>query len=114
MTYKAEYKPSELLCPVNLKWVDFEVGKKRLEESSPIRHCCALSDCPALGVEPTKFAKSKLCLEGVTLDIGEKEPHLVQVGMLNKQGREFVDPFIDEFVGEVGADISHSFIIKLG
>ena len=106
MTYKAEYKPSELLCPVNLKWVDFEVGKKRLDESSPIRHCCALSDCPASGEE------SEFGIEEITLDIGETE-HFVQVGMLSKQGREFVDPHVNEFVSEVGADISHSFIIKL-
>jgi hypothetical protein len=107
MTYKAEYKPSELLCPVNLKWVDFDIGKKRLEESSPIRHCCALSDCPVSGVE------SKFRIEDITLDIGEKEPHLVQVGMLSTQGREFVDPHVTEFVSEVGADMSHAFIIKL-
>ena len=107
MTYKAEFKPSELLCPVNLKWVDFDIGKKRLEESSPIRHCCALSDCPASGVE------SKFRIEDITLDIGEKEPHLVQVGMLSTQGREFVDPHVTEFVSEVGADMSHAFIIKL-
>jgi hypothetical protein len=109
MTYKAEYKPSELLCPVNLSWVDFEVGKKRLEEFSPIRHCCAMSDCREL----KEFRESKLRIEEVTLDIGEKEPHLVQVGMLDKQGREIVDPHVTEFVSEVGADFSHAFIIKL-
>ncbi len=109
MTYKAEYKPSELLCPVNLSWVDFEIGKKRLDDFSPIRHCCALSDCQ----EPKKFEQSKLRIEEVTLDIGEKEPHLVQVGMLDKEGREIVDPYVTEFVSEVGADISHAFIIKL-
>jgi hypothetical protein len=108
MTYKAEYKPSELLCPVNLNWVDFEVGKKRLEEFSPIRHCCALSDCQASYNFGSKFR-----IEEVTLDIGEKEPHLVQVGMLDKKGREAVDPHVMEFVSEVGADISHAFIIKL-
>mmetsp|Transcript_20867 Transcript_20867/g.45222 ORF Transcript_20867/g.45222 Transcript_20867/m.45222 type:complete len:960 (+) Transcript_20867:86-2965(+) len=113
MSYKAEYKPSELLCPMNLKWVDFEVGKKRLEECSPIRHCCALyTDSPSLEKEPND-AKPKFRIEDIMLDIGEKEPHLVQVGMLNKQGREFIDPHVFEFVKEVGIDMCRSFIIKL-
>jgi len=43
MKYKAEYKPSELLCPSKNVWVDFEVAKERLEARSPVRHCCNIS-----------------------------------------------------------------------
>jgi len=43
MKYKAEYGPSELLCPVGGSWVDFEVARRRMEERSPVRHCCNLS-----------------------------------------------------------------------
>lgn len=113
MTYKAEYKPSELLCPVNMKWVDFEVGKKRLEERSPIRHCCDIfTDSPSPEAQ-SNIAKPKFKIEDINLDIGEKETHLVQVGMLNKQGREFIDPHVYEFVKEVGLDMVNYFIIKL-
>jgi len=42
MVYKAEYRPSELLCPSSGRWVDFEVAKQRLDAYSPVRHCCAL------------------------------------------------------------------------
>ncbi|KAI9291654.1 hypothetical protein K502DRAFT_344507 [Neoconidiobolus thromboides FSU 785] len=34
MKYKAEFKPSELLDPVKFDWVDFEVAKKILDNSS--------------------------------------------------------------------------------
>ena len=113
MTYKAEYKPSELLCPVNYKWVDFESAKKRLEEESPIRHCCALYNEPPSAKNVSNGAeRPRFGVDDITLDIGEKEPHLVQVEMLNKEGREFVAPHVNEFVAEVG-DICHKFIIKL-
>ncbi len=110
MTYKAEYKPSELLCPVHLKWVDFQVGKKRLEEFSPIRNCCALF---AADEGPNDAAKPSFGIEDITLDIGEEEPYLIQVGMLNEQGRELVFPVVMEFAKEVGIDLCHYFTIKL-
>jgi len=43
MRYKAEYKPSFLLCPTFGEWVDFEIAKRSINEKSPIRHCCAFS-----------------------------------------------------------------------
>ncbi|KAL7537616.1 hypothetical protein ACHAXR_007964 [Thalassiosira sp. AJA248-18] len=114
MTYKAEYKPSELLCPVNLKWVDFEVGKKKLEECSPIRHCCALYTSPPTPEEESDDDMPKFKKDHITLDIGQGEQHFVQVGMLNRQGREYIDPHVNEFVSEVGGlEMCKKFIIKL-
>lgn len=114
MSYKAEYKPSELLCPVNLKWVDFEVGKKKLEDCSPIRHCCTLYTDTSPLEKDANAVKPKFRIEDITLDIGEEEPHVVKVGMLTKQGREFIGPLIDEFVKEVGGiDMCQFFTIKL-
>ena len=120
MSYKADFKPSELLCPVHLKWVDFDIGKKRLEEYSPIRNCCNLyvtdSASPGVGHEEESEHdddKSNFRIDDITLDIGGKEPCLIQVGMLNKQGREFVGPVVKEFAKEVGIDLCYAFIIKL-
>ena len=108
MTYKADYKPSELLCPVNLKWVDFEVGKKRLEERSPVRHCCALLDNDSTTLECSDIAKQR-AVDDVALDIGG----FVKVGMLNQQGKDFVEPHVREFIDEVGIELSRHFVIKL-
>jgi hypothetical protein len=117
MSYKAEFKPSELLCPVHLKWVDFDFGKKRLEEYSPIRQCCSLfvadSSSNTVGQDEDPDETSSFRIEDMTLDVGEKEPYLIQFGMLNKQGKEIVRPVVSEFVKEVGNDLCHEFIIKL-
>ena len=120
MSYKAEFRPSELLCPVHLKWVDFDIGKKRLKEYSPIRQCCSLFVDDSTGSntldhdeESNPDDATNFRIEDITIDIGEREPYLIQVGMLNKQGREFVSPVVREFAKEVGIDLCRAFIIKL-
>lgn len=42
MKYKAEYRPSELLCPTTYKWVDAARAQKILLAHSPVHHCCRL------------------------------------------------------------------------
>ena len=110
MVYKLDYRPSDLLCPVTLKWVDAEVGKKRLDEYSPIRNCCALSIDSNREDSSTRQGNS---IDEVTLDIGESEPHLVKFSCLSEQGREFVLPHLKDFIDEVGCHIAEDFIIKL-
>ncbi|KAL7497687.1 hypothetical protein ACHAWT_005645 [Skeletonema menzelii] len=116
MNYKAEYKPSELLCPVTSKWVDFETARKVLEERSPDRHCCALFDVPHSAEDETSDAANKQSfVDKMALDIGTtaEESQVVRVDMLNGQGRELVDPVVTEFVNEVGVDICSRFVLKL-
>ncbi len=116
MTYKADYKPSELLCPVTSKWVDFETAKKVLEERSPVRNCCALFDVPhSAEAEATIAARKQSCVDKMALDIGTtaEESQVVRVDMLNGQGRELVDPVVSEFVNELGVDMCSKFVIKL-
>ena len=112
MVYKLDYRPSDLLCPATLKWVDAEVGKNRLDELSPIRNCCALTinSNPDESSDDTRQGNS---IEEITLDIGESEPHLVKFSCLSEQGREFVLPHLKDFIDEVGCDIAEDFIIKL-
>ena len=109
MTYKSDYKPSELLCPVTLRWVDYEAAKKRLEKDSPIRHCCALSAEPPSKAAPEE--KPDFTAEDILLDIGGDEP--ITMRMLNKQGRDFIDPYVNDFISEVGLDLCRQFIVKL-
>lgn len=118
MNYKAEYKPSELLCPVTSKWIDFEAAKKILERDSPERHCCALYKEPhphSATSEVDAAARKKSCVDFMALDIGTspEESTIVHVNMLNEQGRELVDPVVNEFVNEVGVEMYSKFVIKL-
>ena len=132
MVYKAEYKPSELLCPTTNRWVEFEVAKKILDEHSPVRQCCTLfTFANATNEEDderhsnrsplrcnslyTKQHKSAL-LDSMMLDIGDvggKGSPPITVSMLNPEGRRIVDPLIREFIEEVGFDVSRRCIIRL-
>ena len=132
MVYKAEYKPSELLCPTTSRWVDFEAAKKILDEQSPVRQCCTLFTvakttneedderhsnrssltCNSMYTEQHKSA----LLESMMLDIGDvggKGNPPITVSMLNPEGRAMVDPLIREFIEEVGFDVSRRCIIRL-
>ena len=115
MVYKLDYRPSDLLCPVTLKWVNAEVGKKRLDEYSPIRNCCALAidSNPEDSSDYTNNKKQDNWIDEVTLDIGESEPHLVKFSCLSEQGREFVLPHLKDFIDEIGCEMAKDFIIKL-
>ena len=136
MSYKAEYKPSELLCPATARWVDFEAAKERLDTHSPVRHCCALSlTDPSDGREghgnphhPRERSGRQAPIEAVSLNIGsgggggaplppeagggQQQPS-VTVGMLNRQGRAIVTPLVEEFIDEVGPEVSRRCIIQL-
>ena len=132
MVYKAEFKPSELLCPTTSRWVDFEAAKKILDEQSPVRQCCTLFTvakttneedderhsnrssltCNSMYTEQHKSA----LLESMMLDIGDvggKGNPPITVSMLNPEGRAMVDPLVREFIEEVGFDVSRRCIIGL-
>lgn len=42
MRYKAEYRPSELLCPTTYRWVPATLAQRILPLLSPVQHCCTL------------------------------------------------------------------------
>lgn len=71
MRYKADFKPSKLLCPKYGEWVDFEAAKAVIERDSPVRHCCALTFNPKYQKKVTK----KPSIESMQLDITVRESH---------------------------------------
>jgi arginine-tRNA-protein transferase len=117
MRYKAEYKPSDILCPVNGVWLDFEVAKKRLESRSPIRHCCDL----ATSDEGEKHDSTRNQAGDILDDNGANYIGLslapnsrpVTVNMLTREGQEMLIPILKEFIAETGFDVASRFVIKL-
>lgn len=113
MIYKGDYKPSELLCPVHFKWVDFEVAKKRIEAKSPVRHCCALYEDGS----STAAAKDEGLIDDMILDIGDGgmlgDSNLLSVSMLSNEGRRLIDPIVTEFANEVGPELARKITVKL-
>ena len=121
MRYKAEYKPSDILCPVRGVWVDFEVAKKRLESRSPIRHCCDLStpgkDEKDAMVEQSFSRKNRNNATDANLDCIRlslaPNSRLITVNMLTNEGQDIIRPILRELVLETGFEVARRCVIKL-
>jgi arginine-tRNA-protein transferase len=121
MKYKAQFKPSELLCPVRGVWVDFEQAEKRLEDRSPIRHCCNISTpdeeyfgkkLKAPKSDPTDNEKEKeSVVNRILFDIGAGT--YLTLNMVTDEAKEIIYPLLESLVEEVGMDIASECVVKL-
>jgi len=134
MKYKAEYKPSDLLCPTTKKWVDFEVAKPLLENSSP-KDCCTLAVEnhkyePDSEITPTSCileddttttatsnGSDQNIVNDILIAIGQSNDstdysHHITVSMLNSYGQKIIVPLIQDFVSAVGPTVSRRCIIR--
>eukprot|EP00816_Leptocylindrus_hargravesii_P009446 CAMPEP_0196822446 /NCGR_PEP_ID=MMETSP1362-20130617/83539_1 /TAXON_ID=163516 /ORGANISM="Leptocylindrus danicus, Strain CCMP1856" /LENGTH=847 /DNA_ID=CAMNT_0042202007 /DNA_START=22 /DNA_END=2565 /DNA_ORIENTATION=- len=75
MRYKAEYKPSELLCPVSKSWVEYEQAKECLDQ------CSTHDYCSFIGMNNTSTAytpsNGKSCIQSsnnVTDSVAGQQP----------------------------------------
>lgn len=132
MRYKAEYYPSELLCPTHHKWVDAHEAQKILSRDSPEHHCCTLytegtdptaapvtangtatttlSSGPPMGQSSITLTPTQT-LNRVPLIVGG--PSAVTLPMLNTSGQDIVRPLLREFIDEVGSDVAARCTIRL-
>jgi len=123
MKYKAEYKPSELLCPGRGIWTDFEDAKVRLEARSPIRNCCNVStpDEEYYGKAKNNNAhgngtisdqsEMNATVENILFDIGAGS--YLTITMVTDEAQEIVRPLLEDFVKEIGHDVAGQCIVKL-
>lgn len=107
MRYKADYHPSQLLCPSTLQWVDAQEGQMTLDKESPERHCCRLF----LGEVARDETDETTIMESISLHVGL--PDLVTLNMLHPNGQEIVRPLVQEFVEHVGPEVSRHCVLKL-
>lgn len=119
MKYKAEYRPSEVLCPSRRVWVDFKLAEPRLEKRSPIRHCANISTPGIEEMGDRSFSEERgravdtetdmdththiqhksIDLRHIYLDRGGE---CIPAIYLNQEGRSV----IKDFAQEVGGDIA--------
>lgn len=118
MRYKADYHPSELLCPTTYVWVDAEQAKETIQRESPERHCCALysngdsahgSTTVATGVATTTVTAAT---DKILMEVGAASP--VTIGMLLPPGQALVRPHLEEFIKEAGAEIGLQCTVNFG
>lgn len=122
MRYKAEYKPSQLLCPEYYVWVDADVGIAKLKKTR--RHVCALAttaddegldhdgnDQRLINNKRKIAADNTLALRHVQMDIGAGVN--IMIDMLEPNGVNIVKPILEEFIAEAGADLSVRCLVNL-
>jgi arginine-tRNA-protein transferase len=121
MRYKGDYHPSQLLCPKTYQWVDATEGQSILDKESPERHCCQLyydnnSKDQQQGVSSKEESSVDnddvtATIEAIPLHVGLA--NLVTVNMLHPNGQEIVRPLVQEFVNNVGVEVSRDCVLKL-
>jgi hypothetical protein len=131
MRYKADYKPTQILCPKFYKWVDASFAISKLQMTP--RHVCPLAepiqntDEGKDGADSTitthktgiRRSKSSADVDGnveealnvLQMDIGAGMN--VTIDMLHSSGVEVVKPILREFVLEFSPALSRKCILKL-
>jgi arginine-tRNA-protein transferase len=111
MRYKADYHPSELLCPTTHQWVNAEEAKETLLRESPRRHCCTLYKNEGSSSGPPGVVDNTASIvQQVRMEVGIETP--VTIRMLQAQGQELVKPYLEEFVKKAGREISLKCIVN--
>lgn len=108
MRYKADYHPSQLLCPKHYRWVDAKSAQERLAKESPERHCCPLYT-GSIPQEPTEDDNDTI--QNIPLIVGA--PNLVTLPMLHSGGQDIVRPLLLDFVEHVGKEVGERCVIRL-
>jgi arginine-tRNA-protein transferase len=103
MRYKADYYPSEILCPVTLKWVAAEEGKAKIAKKSPTRNCCQLSQGDDDG-DTGASDDSLVTPSQLKLEVGMGQPAVVD--MLLVRGQDLIRPLLEEFIRETGPQLA--------
>lgn len=128
MRYKADYKPTQMLCPKFYNWVDATVAIPKLQMTE--RHVCPLAE-PESSFDEEKDSnsttnksskirsKNDLNIDGdiaealnvLQMDIGAGIN--VTIDMLHSSGVEVVKPILKEFILEFSPTLSKKCILKL-
>lgn len=127
MSYKAEYKPTQMLCPKYYDWVDATEAIAKLRMTK--RHVCPLievnqnskenEDNDSNSTNTMKKKKNNIdtdtdittVLNSLQMDIGAGIN--VTIDMLQSSGVEVVKPILEEFISEFSPELSKKCLIKL-
>lgn len=129
MRYKAEYSPSELLCPKYYQWVDAPTAILKLQKTP--RQVCALvgddekekgddGDDEGNSTTATNFngngnderkVVDEISLHRIQMDIGAGMN--VTLDMLQPSGVDIVKPILQDFLTESGPELAQQCLVKL-
>ena len=126
MRYKADYKPTQILCPKFYSWVDAAIAIPKLQMTP--RHICSLAEQKPNTEEDANnnekenskcITKSRDdvndgiadALNALQMDIGAGMN--VTIDMLHSSGVEVVKPILKEFILEFSPALSKKCVLKL-
>jgi arginyl-tRNA---protein transferase len=110
MRYKANFKPSQLLCPETYKWVPANIAQDRIERLSPLHHCCRLVPTDETDDSDAAAAERRLVMEQeLSLEVGFGQ--VVQLVQLQEAARTFLRPFLSDFIKQAGPAVSRQCVI---
>ena len=116
MRYKAEYRPSELLCPKFYRWVDADIAIPKLQKT-PLQ-VCSLVDGLGPGRHedddddgPKNDDDETTLNSGIQMDIGAGLN--VTMEMLQPSGIDIVKPILSDFLKESSSELAVQCVVKL-
>jgi len=105
MRYKADYAPSDLLCPQTAVWVPTERAQRLLKEKSPERHCCAFVPD---GFD-TNSRNSSPIPPTLQLEVGLGR--IIEWQELPEEATAVLEPFVHDFCLEAGPSLSRQVVM---
>lgn len=108
MTYKRQYKPSELLCPVHFKWVELDAVVNRLDDDK----FAALADVSEEEANAA-HADAVILQSSVVPQVMNILPSgsAARFGELSSRGQELLFPYMEAFVRAAGPTIASCCVV---
>ena len=108
MRYKADYAPSDLLCPRTARWVPASEAQQLIKEKSPERHCCAF--VPEVEASSFLFASNFAPVPPrLKLEVGLDRP--ISWQELPPEATSVLGPFVQDFCKEAGPSLANQVIL---
>mmetsp|Transcript_9487 Transcript_9487/g.23045 ORF Transcript_9487/g.23045 Transcript_9487/m.23045 type:complete len:785 (-) Transcript_9487:200-2554(-) len=122
MRYKADYHPTQILCPKFYEWVDSATAIAKLQ-MTPHNVCALIEATPQCDEKKDADKNVSEVKELTNVDIGEDSLNRLQmdigagvnvtIDMLQASGADVVRPILEEFILEFSPKLSEKCVLKL-
>jgi arginine-tRNA-protein transferase len=108
MRYKADYAPSQLLCPKTASWVPAVIAQPRLIQRSPERHCSALVADEQATNRLDDATIQEIVSRRLPLQVGWDHP--LTLADLPPEAVELLTPFLRDFLQLAGRELAQACV----
>lgn len=111
MRYKGDYEPSDLLCPVSLRWVPLDRLRARLDRERYFEFAERTEEEAA--TEAARFEADVRAARNDLLMVLDDDDRLLQWDMLNERGRRALDKHVGRYTELVGPDLARRMLMVI-